>query len=240
MQENRSFDSFFGTYPGADGIPARNGQFTVCVPDPRSQRLRQAVPRSEPGERRSRPQHGRSDRRYRRRQDGRFRPDRRGPAQPGLQRHQPADASVPAQPPAGRDGLPRRPGDPELLDLRPRLRPAGSHVRAGRLLVPALPSLPGQRLVGALHQHEPGQLRERPGAGRGRGRAAQAQAAPGRVPFLPGFPRRHHDHPRQPHRPEGGRGGRSLPRRPHARPNASSCSAPAARTWPSGSTPGRT
>ena len=38
MQENRSFDSFFGTYPGADGIPARNGQFTVCVPDPRAAR----------------------------------------------------------------------------------------------------------------------------------------------------------------------------------------------------------
>ena len=35
MQENRSLDSFFGTYPGADGIPAKNGQFTVCVPDPR-------------------------------------------------------------------------------------------------------------------------------------------------------------------------------------------------------------
>ena len=34
MQENRSFDSFFGTYPGADGIPAVNGHFTVCVPDP--------------------------------------------------------------------------------------------------------------------------------------------------------------------------------------------------------------
>jgi hypothetical protein len=28
MQENRSFDSYFGTYPGADGIPRR-----VCVPD---------------------------------------------------------------------------------------------------------------------------------------------------------------------------------------------------------------
>ena len=26
MQENRSFDSYFGTYPGADGIPARNGR----------------------------------------------------------------------------------------------------------------------------------------------------------------------------------------------------------------------
>jgi phospholipase C len=36
MQENRSFDSYFGTYPGADGIPARNGLFTVCVPDPRT------------------------------------------------------------------------------------------------------------------------------------------------------------------------------------------------------------
>jgi len=30
MQENRSFDSYFGTYPGADGIPRG-----VCVPDPR-------------------------------------------------------------------------------------------------------------------------------------------------------------------------------------------------------------
>jgi phospholipase C len=34
MQENRSFDSFFGTYPGADGIPMRKGVPTVCVPDP--------------------------------------------------------------------------------------------------------------------------------------------------------------------------------------------------------------
>ncbi len=29
MQENRSFDTYFGTYPGADGIP-----HAVCVPDP--------------------------------------------------------------------------------------------------------------------------------------------------------------------------------------------------------------
>jgi phospholipase C len=34
MQENRSFDSYFGTYPGADGIPMRHGVPTVCVPDP--------------------------------------------------------------------------------------------------------------------------------------------------------------------------------------------------------------
>jgi len=31
MQENRSFDSYFGTFPGADGIPAG-----VCLPDPRN------------------------------------------------------------------------------------------------------------------------------------------------------------------------------------------------------------
>jgi len=36
MQENRSFDSYFGTYPGADGIPMTDGVPTVCVPDPRS------------------------------------------------------------------------------------------------------------------------------------------------------------------------------------------------------------
>ncbi len=30
MQENRSFDTYFGTYPGANGIPAN-----TCVPDPR-------------------------------------------------------------------------------------------------------------------------------------------------------------------------------------------------------------
>ncbi len=34
VQENRSFDSYFGTYPGADGIPTTNGRFTVCLPDP--------------------------------------------------------------------------------------------------------------------------------------------------------------------------------------------------------------
>jgi len=34
VQENRSFDSYFGTYPGADGIPASDAHFTVCLPDP--------------------------------------------------------------------------------------------------------------------------------------------------------------------------------------------------------------
>jgi phospholipase C len=36
MQENRSFDQYFGTYPGADGIPgvAGNPGTEPCVPDP--------------------------------------------------------------------------------------------------------------------------------------------------------------------------------------------------------------
>jgi phospholipase C/LysM repeat protein len=34
MQENRSFDQYFGTYPGADGIPMQDGVPTACVPDP--------------------------------------------------------------------------------------------------------------------------------------------------------------------------------------------------------------
>ncbi len=36
MQENRSFDQYFGTYPGADGIPMSGGHPTICVPLPNS------------------------------------------------------------------------------------------------------------------------------------------------------------------------------------------------------------
>ncbi|MGN6431753.1 MAG: alkaline phosphatase family protein [Gaiellaceae bacterium] len=36
MQENRSFDSYFGTFPGADGIPMDRGEPLVCSPDPRT------------------------------------------------------------------------------------------------------------------------------------------------------------------------------------------------------------
>jgi phospholipase C len=34
MQENRSFDEYFGTFPGADGIPMKDGVPTVCSPNP--------------------------------------------------------------------------------------------------------------------------------------------------------------------------------------------------------------
>jgi phospholipase C len=35
MQENRSFDHYFGTFPGADGIPMKGGEPSVCIPNPK-------------------------------------------------------------------------------------------------------------------------------------------------------------------------------------------------------------
>jgi phospholipase C len=55
MQENRSFDSYFGTYPGADGIPglAGNPGEVPCLPDPRRHTCEKpyhdASPRNEGG-----------------------------------------------------------------------------------------------------------------------------------------------------------------------------------------------
>jgi len=36
VQENRSFDDYFGTFPGAAGIPLKNGNPTACLPDPKA------------------------------------------------------------------------------------------------------------------------------------------------------------------------------------------------------------
>jgi phospholipase C len=37
MQENRTFDEYFGTFPGADGFPRDpNGEIAVCIPNPYS------------------------------------------------------------------------------------------------------------------------------------------------------------------------------------------------------------
>jgi hypothetical protein len=101
VQENRSFDNYFGTYPGADGIPAKNGRFTVCVPDPRIGRC--VTPFHEPLL-----------------------------VADGGQHQVPAAITdidggkmdvVSARRCDQCDGLLRRAGSPELLDIRPRLRP---------------------------------------------------------------------------------------------------------------------
>ena len=146
MQENRSFDTYFGTYPGADGIPMQNGQPTVCVPDPAG-RLRQALPRPGRRQRRRPARPGQRHRRHQRRQDGRLRRPR-----PSRRRKGCADPNNPActnGADARRHGLERRPGDPQLLGLRPELRAAGPHVRAERLLEPARAPVHGLGVVGA-------------------------------------------------------------------------------------------
>jgi phospholipase C len=56
MQENRSFDTYFGTFPGADGIPMANGAPTVCAPDPQSGRCVQ--PYHDPADRNRGGPHG--------------------------------------------------------------------------------------------------------------------------------------------------------------------------------------
>ena len=120
MQENRSFDSYFGTYPGADGLPPG-----VCVPDPMSGGC--VAPFHDSADQNYGGPHGGrgSGRRHRRRPDGRIRGA--GRAGSRLQHRRPVVQPVRADPGAGRsggqvrgrDGLPRRAGDPELLDLRP-------------------------------------------------------------------------------------------------------------------------
>jgi phospholipase C len=59
MQENRSFDQYFGTYPGADGFPAANGAFTTCVPDPIAQAC--VYPYHDPNDRTGGGPHGSTD-----------------------------------------------------------------------------------------------------------------------------------------------------------------------------------
>ncbi len=38
VQENRSFDHYFGTFPGAAGLPRKHGRISVCIPDPKLDR----------------------------------------------------------------------------------------------------------------------------------------------------------------------------------------------------------
>ena len=68
MQENRTFDHYFGTYPGANGIPSG-----VCVPGPAQRRLRRAVPRAGRQELRRPARRERLRRRHQRRPDERVR-----------------------------------------------------------------------------------------------------------------------------------------------------------------------
>ena len=146
MQENRSFDNYFGTFPGADGIPRQGTRPSACLPDPAPRTVRPSVPRRSP-DRRGRPAYapGRSSDIGRGRMDGFVRASLEGRkrlcvADP----HEPI-CGASSQPTAdpGRDGVPHGFGDPELLGLRAPLRPAGSSVRRGPILEPPVPPRSG-------------------------------------------------------------------------------------------------
>ena len=153
MQENRSFDSYFGTFPGADGIPAG-----VCVPDPGQRQLRGPVPRP------LRPQlrrparlgnaladidSGRMDGFVAQAEQGMGCTTGNPNCSPCTETSQRARAAAALR---RRDGLPRRARDPQLLDLRGGLRAPGPHVRAQRLVEPARSPVHGLGVVGVLQQ----------------------------------------------------------------------------------------
>ena len=185
MQENRSFDSYFGTYPGADGIPMRHGRPTVCSPDPISGRCVRPYHDSQQID--SGGPHGTVNARSRHRRwahERVRRPGRQCP-RPGCL-HNVLDPNLHHQRAAtGRDGLSRRRRHPQLLELRPPVRAAGPPVRVEPRLEPAVPPGDGVRLVGTVHvgqrphelplldrSHDPGRREER------RGRSSPGPTSP--------------------------------------------------------------
>ena len=149
MQENRSFDSYFGTFPGADGIPMRDGRPSVCAPNPVTHGC-------------DHPYHDSRDRNV----GGPHGPDAAATdiAHGRMNGYvEAARATRPIVRPAARrvplsrvvrkygcHGVPRRTGNSELLALRPVVRNSGPHVRAEPRLEPAHASCARLGVVRAL------------------------------------------------------------------------------------------
>ena len=159
-QENRSFDSYFGTYPGADGIPMKNGVPTVCVPMPTGGCQ---TPYHDTADVNGGGPHGAAQREASTSTGGRW----TGSSPGGTKGKKGCGASNGRQPGllelggTRRHGVPHGGGDPELLDLRQGLHARRPHVRAGRIVVAARPPLPGLRLVGQVLEPSAVELRER-------------------------------------------------------------------------------
>ena len=156
-QENRSFDSYFGTYPGADGIPTKNGEPTVCVNDPVTNQC--VAPYHDTADSNGGGPHGEAN----------AVADVNGGQMDGfIQQAESGRKGCLSQdnPACGtedrdrRDGLPHGGRDPQLLDLRQGFRARRPHVRAGEVLVAPRPPLHGLRLVRSLRQRLTVELRE--------------------------------------------------------------------------------
>ena len=151
MQENRSFDDYFGTFPGADGIPMKNGKPTVCVPDPATNTC--VAPFVDHNDANGGGPHsakaadadidgGKMDG---------FIDEERAAQTRACTPSTRTACSTPRRDGDRRDGVPHRERHPELLDVRAQLRAPGPHVRAERVVEPARAPVPGLGLVGALH-----------------------------------------------------------------------------------------
>ena len=149
MQENRSFDSYFGTFPGAAGIPMKNGAPTCVCARLAVRSVREAVCRSRGRERWRAPQRGERDRGHQRRPDERVRRPGRE-RQEGMPRHD--GSGVRELGDTGRDGLPHPERHPELLVVREELRAPRPHVRTQRVVESPRASVPGLGMVRAVHR----------------------------------------------------------------------------------------
>ena len=150
MQENRSFDTYFGTYPGRRRHPDEQRARRRCAfPTADRAAVRHArtsiTPTSTAAARTAQTN---ARRRHQRRQDGRLRrpASRRrskgcaDPDEPGLRATRRTPDVM---------GYHTRSRHPELLDVRAELRAAGPHVRAERVVEPARAPVPGLGVVGA-------------------------------------------------------------------------------------------
>ena len=159
MQENRSFDSYFGTFPARTACPTTATATSRPACPTRARRLRPPVPRLEPGERRRAAQRRLGSRGHRRRPDGRLRPDRGAAGRARLRRDRPICAS---------NAPPDVMGYHDAREIPNYWRWAHDFTLQDHMFEPtaswSLPgaSVHGLRLVGALHsRRRPDELRER-------------------------------------------------------------------------------
>ena len=162
-------------------------------------RLHPALPRPCGPQRRRPARRGQRGGRRERRQDERVHPAAgRGP---GVLPHR-ERPRLRRDPHPGRDGVPHRRGDPELLEVRAELRAPGSHVRAGEVVVAAGPPVHGLGVVGQVQEPLADELRQR------HRRALRGQQVPegrgqragqGQDQYRPGLDGHHLAAVRQPH-----------------------------------------
>ena len=185
MQENRSFDSYFGTYPGRRRHP--DGERRPPSASPTRRRAAASAPYHDHArrERRRPARHADAIARHRRRQDGRLR--RAGASASAARLRRPRRPDLLARRGARRDGLPRRARDPELLGVRAATSccrtTCSSRTRRGACPRTCSWSRSGRRTA---REARPDELRQRAARPRPRRRTRAGNRRPARRPTTRG------------------------------------------------------